>query len=153
MPGIGATKVFEGLTAKQFKFAESYLSNGHNIHAAARACGLKHVCNGSRMLKLPKVTAYINNRLQKTKEAYMDFDYKIEKLKKVIDDFIPESTEELVPKKVSVGLQAVAEANKMQGDYAAEKRINVNANMELDPLVKATQDLLENLIVKNKREY
>jgi hypothetical protein len=83
----------------------------------------------------------------------MDFDFKIQKLKKVIDDFIPAETEVLEPKKVSVGLQAVAEANKMQGDYAAEKRVTVNANVELDPLVKATQELLESLIVKNEREY
>jgi hypothetical protein len=150
----GSTKIHEGLTPMQFRLAEQYLSNGHNLAKAAIAAGLKHECNGHRMLNLPKVRAYVDRRMALSKETTkMDFDFKIQKLKKVIDDFIPAETEVLEPKKVSVGLQAVAEANKMQGDYAAEKRVTVNANVELDPLVKATQELLESLIVKNEREY
>jgi phage terminase small subunit len=146
-------KIHEGLTPMQFHFAENFLNNGHNTKNAAIACGLKHSCNGTRMLNIPKVKAYIDSRLKQTNELYqLDFDYKIKKLKKVIDKAIPEELDK-IGKEVSIGIQAVAEANKMQGDYAAEKRVNINANVELDPLIKATQDLLEDLIKKNERDY
>jgi hypothetical protein len=106
-----------------------------------------------KILAKQKCKTFIGWRaVEKDRKDKLDFNYKIYKIKRVIDDFIPDDrTKELEAKQVAVALTAISESNKMQGHYSAEKVLTANVNMDAD-LEQAKQVMLD-LIEKNKKEY
>ena len=143
------------LNKRQIKFCEEYLRNGRKGGAAAKYAGYERqpYSRSSALLKDPKIKDYLNSRVQEVIEVVrLDYDFKIKKLKQIIDIAIPDNLERIT-KEVVVGLQALAEANKMQGHYSAEKHVNLNANIDLTPEQKEALQLIASLRKQYERDY
>lgn len=96
--------------------------------------------------------------------ANFDFNYKLKKLKMLIDNLIPEDFGErlknsltnyklrnCLTRDVAVALSAIAESNRMQGHYSAEKILSANVNMDLD--IEHAKQVMRDLIAENKKEF
>ncbi len=150
MPSIA--KLPNGLTILQNKFVNEYLTNGLNGAQAVLDAGyntfrINAPIVANTILKVPAVQKAIEKKVQAIQDSHgINFEWKLKKLKRVIEDTIPDegwSTKEAF----SVGIKALAELNKMQGDYAAEKRTVTNLNIDTD--VKEVKEYID----KYKREY
>jgi phage terminase small subunit len=145
-----------GLTPKQEIFVKEYLTNGQNALQAAITAGYtpqtaQKKCNS--FLKLPEINKRIAiYRNRKSIQDKMSFDYKLDKLNKVVDNFIPDD-EIPMAKLATVAIQAIAEANRMQGHYSPDKTINANLNLNADMDIKKIKDITEEVIRKSEREY
>ncbi len=151
---------FKHLTSKQQKFCDTYLINGLNATAAAREAGYSEKSCASiaiNAFKSNHIKNYINNRQLKIREKQMNlgvtFDYKINKLKMIADLAMPEDAKSIKEINASATIQAIAELNKMQGDYAAEKRVNTNVNFDADSDIQKTKELVNRLIEENQKEF
>ena len=76
----------------------------------------------------------------------VSYEWKLKKLKQVVDTFINDAAC-LTPKEVSTALQAIAEMNKMQGHYSAEKHVTINVNADPD------LQQIESLVNQHAKEY
>ena len=125
------------LTEQQLKFCEVYLAE-NNLSLAAKAAGYKSPDRSAQMLmKCKRIQEYLNKRQSQFVRVPITFEYKISKLANIIETAIPDDlkdrTSDTMPVLgVSIGLQAIAEANKMQGHYAPDKvqSVNINASIE-----------------------
>ena len=131
---------------------QRYVDNDRNEIITAKQVN-KTVQTLQKILQKPKCQTWIGYRsVQKERASKLDFNYKIYKLKRVIDDFIPDALDQpLECKQVAVALGAISESNKMQGHYSAEKILTANINMDAD-LQKAKATMLE-ILAQEKREY
>jgi phage terminase small subunit len=151
----GATGVLidKEITIRQRKFAE-YFMTGMTASAAAVKAGYSNksaYTRGKELTNNPRVAYYMSERLDKLqKKLEIPLEYLLGKLKHVVDSFIPDGSD-LEKDKVSVGLSAIRELNQIQGNYAAEKRINVN--VDGDKHLERIKELTEKAIEENKREY
>lgn len=142
------------LTLRQAKFCEEFLTNGCDAIAAARSVGYKDPRMSSRRMLAsnPKVKAYISKKVKKMeKEFGVTFDWKVKKLKKIIELTVPDDAENKSEINASAAISAIAETNKMQGHYSAEKIITTNLNADID--VKKVHDLTIELELKYKKDY
>jgi hypothetical protein len=132
--------------------AEAYLDNDRDIKATASYAG-KTPAVVEKILGRKHVKTWMDYRLViRQKKANLDFNYKIYKIKKVIEKFIPDDPNaELIAKNVSVAMQAIAESNKMQGHYSAEKVLTANLNMDAD--LEKAKEIMKDLIEKHKSDY
>jgi len=144
-----------GLSAKQAKFVKEFLTNGQDAKAACIAAG--YSANGATVMatKLQKkpeiqrrIAAVQTRNLTQTK---ISFEYKLDKLNKVIDQFIPDD-EAIDPKRATVGISAIAETNRMQGHYAPDKHANLNYNIKGDSDVIGVKELIDEIKVR-ERDY
>lgn len=117
------------LTDLQQGFAIAYVRNGGNAYQAAIDAGYNeaHAKQHSySLLEIPLIQERINTIVQhKDSETLADYQWKIYKLKRVVEKFIPDDTE-LSAYDVRTGLQAIAELNKMMGHYAPDRKLTVN---------------------------
>jgi len=67
----------------------------------------------------------------------VSFEWRINKLKRLVNDIIPDDDSAIKIAHGKVAIQALAEINKMYGDYAPEKRMNMTVNATLDKLTEA----------------
>lgn len=125
------TDFLSKLTDKKILFCEEYLTNGRNSILAAKAAG---IANGTALLRNEYIQAYIKHRMEALEEvSNITLNYKIEKLKKVIEVGIPSDSQDIVnPEMARLALTAISEHNKMAGDYAPTKQANFNCNVNLD---------------------
>lgn len=145
------------MTLKQTKFCEEFLKNGWNAGAAARAAGYSSgsdYTNKGRIMELsnnPRIVQYLEGRVKKmTDELQLPLDYIMRKLKWVIDHCIDES-KDIQKELLAPGLSAIREVNTIQGNYAAEKRINIT--VDGDKHLEHVKRLMERAIEDNKKEY
>ena len=130
------------LTELQYKFAHLYIANGFNAYDAALEAGYSETFARISSHKLP-----VNPRIQKriteiTSDERsclgLSWEYKAGKLKKVIDRYIPDDDNiDMKKEEVKVALLAIAELNKMQGDYAPDKKLSVNMDITKEKLAEA----------------
>ncbi|MFA6080734.1 MAG: terminase small subunit [Candidatus Gracilibacteria bacterium] len=130
------------LTELQYKFAHLYIANGFNAYQAALGAGYSESFAKIKSHELPA-----NPRIQKRITEItadeksclgLSWEYKAGKLKKVIDRYIPDDDKiDMKTDKVKVALAAIAELNKMQGDYAPDKKLSVNVDMTKEKLIEA----------------
>jgi len=150
------------LTEMQEKFCEEYLKNGRHLANAARVAGYAKTTLYStphKLINKPHIKKYLDSRLAAVRKEYkVDFDYKIGKLAKVVKAYLPENDDLSDPEgtrvaleKVKVAISAIQELNKMQGDYAAEKRANVNINLDAD--MEKLKQVMDELVAKYRKEY
>lgn len=66
---------------------------------------------------------------------------------------LPEDEDLVIPECAKTAIAAIAELNKMQGDYSAEKRANVNLNVNVDADLKRASEILDEVKQKYKCEY
>ncbi len=137
-------KLPNGLTIRQTKFCQNLIIPPHNATQAAIAAGYSpHISKtiGHRLKTNPKIQTYLKS-LQSDLESQMtvNYEWKLDKLKKVVEAFI-ENKEHLISSKVNSAIQAISEMNKMQGHYSAER--HVNFNIKTDPDLQQLDDLIK----------
>jgi phage terminase small subunit len=143
----------DGLTSMQRKFCEEYLKdeNGFDATKAAKAAGFKYpMQSGYQTLHRKSVQKYLEPKLRNVeRELQVDLHWKVKKLSKLINDTIPDDVPITNAQLAKVGLDGIAELNKMQGDIApvVNKNFNANINMDADP------EILDELIKQYEREY
>lgn len=133
----------KALGEREKHFCMNYLSNGFNAAKAYRDAGYSAKgadVSAVAILKRPHIKAYIDKKVTKMEEKLdITFEWKLKKLKQAIDCSLIESDDgkaELV--NTSGFLGAMSELNKMQGDYSAEKRVQVIRDERLEQI----QDLV-----------
>lgn len=142
------------LTDCQLDFCEEYLDNAlENLEFCAERSG-STLEEATKFLKLKDVKRYLNYRkkqIEKTcRGVPMDYKCKLMKLAKVADVCIPDNAE-VAEQFNSMGLTAIAEMNKMSGDYSPTKTTNVNVS--LDPDVQETKDMVSEIMEQNRNSY
>lgn len=142
------------LSEQERKFCISYLTNGQVMQKAALAAGYSEqyaLKNSFRLLQKPDVKDYIEKRLeQMDKELGVTFEWKVKKLKNVVDRAIPDDEIES-DLAATVGISAIQELNKMQGHHSAEKHVTTNLNVDTD--VENVKTIMDGLIVKHEKTY
>lgn len=136
------TKLKLYLTPKQFAFTSAYIENGFNATQAAISAGYsKHyaISKASDLLSQPVIKKRIETAFQRSEDKLgITWDWKLRKLKRVVNAFIPDDESlKLETMKVKTGLTALAELNKMSGDYAPDKRISMTVDATQDKLTQA----------------
>lgn len=139
------------MTIKQTQFCQAYAIPPHNATQAAIKAGYScHVAKtiGSKLKDNPKIQTYLKTfQTQLENKVTIDYTWKLEKLKQIVDTFIPSDNASLETKEVNSAIQAIAEMNKMQGHHAAEKHMNLNVTVDSDI------EQLETLIKKYRKDY
>jgi hypothetical protein len=142
------------ITTKQRNFVMQYFANGCNATQAAISAGYKEKTaqqKGHNLLKEPGVKEFVERKMkQYTEKLEITAEMKMKKLWLCADRGIPETIgdgQNLWAEGMRVGISAISELNKMQGDYAPEKILNANANLETSP-----QDFAE-LLEQYERDY
>jgi phage terminase small subunit len=134
----------KGLSYKQQQFADIYLTNNHNAKQAATTVGY-NPNNAASRLKSKAMKEYIENKISYVREkSSLTVDYKVDKLRHVIETGIPTGKKTLNPEMVRLSLTAIAEHNKMAGDYAPEKKANLNLNVDVDnKILSVAKDVIK----------
>jgi phage terminase small subunit len=143
---------------RHLRFCEEYLNNGYNIRAATQAAGYKckNQHRGYDLIRMPHIQEYLTRRInQQCAVEQITYDWKVKKLKNVIDKCMPQEIPHaplpLNATQPQTAVSAISELNKMQGHYAPVKQISVNFNNDAD--LKATQELTNLLIAKHESDY
>jgi phage terminase small subunit len=114
------------LTIKQRLFCRHYLKNGYNGTQAAISAGYsKHSAKeiAVELLTKPLIRQFIDKRLREIeKKLDMDTEYLYSKLKDCIELALIDDEGKKILVNHNALLGAISEVNKMQGNYAAEKR-------------------------------
>jgi len=147
-----------GLSRRQVMFCQKYLENGHNICKAAMAAGYggfnpkAAFCAGWGLLKKTRIKWYINKRVKSVeRKLQVGFEEKYKKLWQVATVSTPDDakTKSEIDGKTTVS--AIGEMNKMVGDIAPEKRVNLNLDTDAD--IKKIKQVQEKLLEKHNKEY
>lgn len=96
-----------------------------------------------QILERPGVKHLLQKQLTKCEEELgLTKDWKLGKLKTVVDGTIPDFADKIDPIAARAGIAAIAEANKMQGHYAPVQTMNANLNVntEIDDRQKEELD-------------
>ena len=130
------------LTPMQYAFCSEYVKNGFNGYQAAIHAGY------SESYANTQIGTLINNPIirERLAEAYTKLDSKqidtlaitfadkADILLRIIHDVIPKDGSEPKRQYYKDAIKAMSELNKMQGDYAPEKRLSMTVNATLDKL-------------------
>ncbi|OGT30423.1 MAG: hypothetical protein A3E87_01685 [Gammaproteobacteria bacterium RIFCSPHIGHO2_12_FULL_35_23] len=135
---------------KQEDFCINYLMHG-NAHKAALEAGYAKTNaqkNSFKWVTTEPMKTYIEERMIKKSETLIATrDWKIDKLIRIVESALQgqEVTDRHGEVRVIVdhraAIAAIAELNKMCGDYSAEKHINVNLTADMD--VSKVRELLQ----------
>lgn len=139
------------LSLKQRQFCNQYLINNGNGKEAAQKAGyspkVAHTI-ACKNLKNQRVMKYMNKKLERIEEKFeMTFDWKIEKLKQIIELNVPGEANHHEDINATAAINAIAELNKMQGHYSAEKHINANIHADIEV------EEIKSLVKKYERDY
>ena len=131
---------------------QKYVDNERNEEVTSKEVN-KSLTTLKKILAKPKCQTFIGWRsVERERKSKLDFNYKIYKLKRVVDEFIPDDSEiGLECRQVAVAISAIAESNKMQGHYSAEKILTANFNVDAD--MQKAKEIMDNLIAKHKKDY
>lgn len=136
------TKPLKPLTQMQYNFCSNYIKNGFNVKQAALDAGYSDYyarTKANYLIEIPSIRTRVERAYQKAESNLgMDWQWKLKKLKRVIDAYIPDEGEiALNTFETSVAIKALAELNKMQGDYAPDKRISMTVDATQGRLIEA----------------
>lgn len=141
------------LSLKEQRFCDEYIANNCMASHAAIAVGYKKE-RGSYILKKECAQRYIKGKMLKLAyKTELTFEYKIGKIKKIIDICAPDDLDTIDASVLKTAINAIAEHNKMVGDYAPEKRANINVNLNTDTDVLQAKDIANQLIEQHKKPY
>lgn len=163
------------LTNQQKHFCMLYIENGNNCYKAA--CDAKYSVKSAHttaciLMKKPAVITFIAKKLNEINDKLeVTFEYKIKKLVSVVDFSIPDDLSSKIAscdaedisddditihaakiKAATLGVSTIAELNKMQGHYSAEKHISANLNVEVDAEIEQVAEIFERVKAK-RHEY
>lgn len=136
------TQKIKPLSQMQYNFCSAYIRNGFNGYQAAITAGYTKksaLVHAHKLLEKPLIKEKVMTAYQKAEaQLGIDFLWKLTKLKRVVEQCIPDDeTKKLKPLYMRVGLQALGELNKMQGDYAPEKRLSMTVDATQAKLLEA----------------
>lgn len=136
------------LTEKQYSFVTNYIKNGFNAYQAARDAGYSEYFARTKTLTLvehPNIKHRIEKAFQKVEQRIeVSFDWRINKLKRLIDAIIPDDTTKAINvRQGKTAIAAMAELNKMFGDYAPDKRLSVTVDATKERLQEARRQYEE----------
>lgn len=149
------TNIHEALSVRELNFLREYMKTKGDASKAAIAVGLKPASGNSvakRVLSKPMAQKWLASEQEKLSvEARWDFEEKLLQLKKIAKMTVPEHAQTLEEIDAKSAISAIAEANKMQGHYSAEKHVNVNVGVDVE--MEEAKRLSQELLQKYKREY
>ena len=123
------------LTQKQRSFVLNYISNGLNARQAALTAGYSDnvaLIKGSKMTNHPLIRNEIEkayNTIDRQRaELMLAVDERVRILSAIIYDIVPKDGSEPKREYYKDALKAIAELNKMSGDYAPDKRLSVTVD-------------------------
>jgi phage terminase small subunit len=144
MAGIG--RFCKNLTERQRIFCEQYvLCGGDTVKAATRAGYKSPRRNAHLLLTRKALRKEIEILIDKFEAEGITFEWKLRKLKQAVETSITETEVK------SAGITAIAEMNKMQGHYSADKV--VTAHIQIDADIERAKLLVDRLLVEHKSEY
>jgi phage terminase small subunit len=116
------------LTTKQVKFVDAYVRHG-NLRVAGQEAGYNPNTNLMEVIEKPLVRSEIYKRksalIEKSKsEVEVSFVWKMKKLKEIVE--VCSQPEHYDP---TVIIRAIEVMNKMTGDNAPERSLNMNLNL------------------------
>lgn len=134
------------LTQKQYDFVLNYVKNGFNAYQASLAAGYsKHFAQVKSALLVEKPIikeriekAYNNIEGMRERQLTLSFADKAEILDRIIRAVVPADKSMPVDKKyMNEAIKALAELNKMGGDYAPDKRLSITVDATKERLIEA----------------
>jgi phage terminase small subunit len=133
------------LTPMQYVFCSEYIKNGFNAYKAALTAGYSESyanCKAGELIKHPNIQERLVKAYEKMETKQLDklaisFTDKANILLSIINDIIPKDGSEPKRQYYKDAIKAMSELNKMQGDYAPDKRMNMTINATLDKLQEA----------------
>jgi hypothetical protein len=133
---------------KEINFVNAYVKNDGNLELALAVCPLGKCKNqkyaAKKLLKMPRVQQYLTwLRSKSAIRTRWGYDDKLTKLRLIADKAVPDNAETIKERAADVAIKAIAEANRMQGDYSPEKRVNMNIDTDLEEAKELTKKLLE----------
>jgi phage terminase small subunit len=133
---------YKPLTPKQYTFCTAYIKNGFNAYQAALTAGYSKsyaTCKSGFLVEHPLIKDRIMDAYQRAdNKLIVSWEWKIKKLQLIIDAICPDDPDH--PIKLGharTAIQAISELNKMSGDYAPDRRLNMTVNATLDKLTDA----------------
>lgn len=139
------------LTEMQHNFVINYIKNGFNIKQAALAAGYSesfaHV-HSHKLIAHPVIKEKIENAYRIIESGHnrvlcMTLYDKAKVLTDIIEDILNKDEGEPKRHLYNVAINAVKELNKMQGDYAPDKRLNVTVDATKERLEEARRQYKE----------
>jgi phage terminase small subunit len=116
------------LTPKQYAFVNNYVLNGFNARQAALDAGYSNSYAEAQsyvLVKHPAVSEHLKNAYNEAEEkTEITFEWKLAKLKRIINAY----EKSPLSQDAKVVIAAVAELNRMQGDYEPSKSINLSVD-------------------------
>lgn len=129
----------------QYSFCSEYIKNGFNAYQAAVTAGYSEryaLTQTKKLIQNPSIhdrltKAYAKAEDKMVSQLGITFVDKANILLRIINDIIPQDGSEPKRKYYKDAIKAMSELNKMQGDYAPDKRMNMTINATLDKLSDA----------------
>ncbi len=129
------------LTQKQYSFCTEYVKNGGNAKQAALKAGYSESYSHFKAPSLihePRIAQRMEASIRRVEQKLdVSFEWRINKLKRLVNAIIPDDDSQVKITHGKTAVAALAEINKMYGDYAPEKRLNMTVNATLDKLNEA----------------
>ncbi len=141
----GIKRFCNQLTERQRTFCEQYALSGDTVKAARLAGYKSPRRNAHLLLKRKSMRNEIERLIDKFEAEGITFEWKLRKLKQAVELSITETDIK------SSGITAIAELNKMQGHYSADKV--VTAHIQIDADIERAKLLVDRLLVEHKSEY
>lgn len=133
------------LSQMQYNFVTNYIKNGSNATQAALKAGYARsvaTCKTKYMINQPEVkqrilSAYDKLNAKQDNGIFMTLEQRCKVLNQIIFDIVPQDGSEPKRKHYNEALKAIAELNKMAGDYAPDKRLSVTVDATKERLDEA----------------
>lgn len=129
------------LNPKQSAFCDEYISNGFNAYKAALKVGYSESYASKQSTVLtsnPLIQQRVSNVFGDVeKDLGVTFEWRVNVLKQIINDIIPNDGSEPKRSHYKTAIMAIGEINKMYGDYAPQKLFNMTVKATLDKLQDA----------------
>lgn len=147
------------MTEKQARFVELYLNNGEDATSAAIEAGYKQgnvagqvhaLMNNPRIINQIEARKMAQMTVTNPEEYKLNYDYKLQCLYDLIQMALDGKTNKHGTINGELIVKAIAEANKMQGDYAPTKSVTTNISSQIDR--KELMDLVQNYIHKKGKD-
>lgn len=135
-----------GLTKEHHKFIVKMIDNGLDLDKTFKEVGHKYSeahCS-TFLARRPYLKRFIYEYMKKAVGPTIE--WKLEKLKKVVDETIPDGDWD-GKQDIRSGISAISELNRMQGHYSADKLVTTNVNVDLDI------ESAKKLVGKYEREF
>lgn len=134
------SKLYNPLTKMQVSFCQNYIANGFNAYKAAIEAGYSHdkARKGvTQFLQKPEIKNAIQEASQASKISIVEklgitFDWRAGKLRQIIESIVSDT--EVRQQYAKTAIAAIAELNKMTGDYAPDKSLRLNVDMTKERL-------------------